>query len=187
MASETHFCFEETYPGHKYWRGGPDQLANFQDELKIYRSGLETLAQMLAYSNFTKVVTIGYSAANMMTDLLNITNLHSQFPPHIKLIGEIAWKIWSHEAVKTYKQLGASFDGGILLEDFAETARKAKEMNEYLLDPLKIPFNFAFLTATDQSVFRMSFVGINPFVAIEHPSGKLMKLLDMRRSPSSIT
>ena len=187
MNPEVPFCFEETYLGYKNWRGGPDELAKFQGELITYKSGLEKLAQTLAFGNFTKVITIGYSAANMMTDLLSITNLQAQFPPYIKLTGEVAWKIWSYEAVKVYQQLNISFDGGILLEDFAETARKAKEMKENLLDPLKIPFNFAFLTATDQSLFLMKRLGLNPFVAVEHPTSQLMKLLDLRRSPSITT
>lgn len=47
MISEVTFCFDEAYPGYKHWRGGPDKLVSFQEELETYRFGLETLAQKL--------------------------------------------------------------------------------------------------------------------------------------------
>lgn len=72
-----------------------------------------------------------------------------------------------------------------MVEDFAETAKKTLELNRVLIQPLEIPISFAFLTATDEAVMRMRKAKINPIVAIEHPSRKLMELLDLRKSPGS--
>lgn len=73
MATETPFSFDYAFPGKKHWRGGPEKLASFQDELIQYKIGLETLSRILSMCNFSKWIIIGYSAANMVADMKTVS------------------------------------------------------------------------------------------------------------------
>jgi hypothetical protein len=55
------------------------------------------------------------------------------------------------------------------------------------VEPLGFKFNYAFLTATRDALVQMGRFGINPFVAVENPSERLIYMLKMRKSPSAVT
>ena len=185
MSNEFNFDFGSHYPGKQYWRGGLEELGDFNEELKVYHEGLLVLGEHLTTSGYANVFTIGYSAPNLMADMANLVDL-SSLPNHVQLVGQNGWDLYSHpkRAQDTYSRLNIDFDKGVLVDDFAEIAKKALNINEFIVSPNMIELNYAFLTATNESIRRMLKIKIKPFVAVLNPSEKLIQLLKMRKSPS---
>jgi hypothetical protein len=128
MSKEVPFSFESHYPGHKYWRGGPEKLDEYKEELIVYGEGLLKLATHLNKTPYSTIVTLGYSAPNMINDIKSVAD-ESRLPPHVSITGDDSWKLYyvsKSVAQKTYFNLQIPFDGGVLVDDFAEYAVKAK-------------------------------------------------------------
>jgi hypothetical protein len=125
MTSEELFSFDKSEPGsRKYWRGGPDELVNFQEELLTFYLELGQLADVLLTGNFSKIVVIGYSAANMTIDFLKLNREKRKRFPFTEILDYSRAISSPTKAIETYQKLNDPFKGGALLEDFALTGQK---------------------------------------------------------------
>ncbi|OGG04801.1 hypothetical protein A2Z33_05830 [Candidatus Gottesmanbacteria bacterium RBG_16_52_11] len=184
MAQESEF-----HIGRARHIWGSRDISRYAEALPAYTEGLEAMAQTLAAEETDGILALGYSAKDMVADLDQVAaRLQIQIPRITGIVGQPAWNLYSggQLAIEQYERLGILFRNPVIIDDFAETARKITDLHK-VFRAFDIPDRYVVLYVNPEARERFISLGIRVRSIIPGENPQLLDLLKQRRSPSSMT
>lgn len=179
MTSEIPF-YTSAIPGKQ-----PFSRESYRDVLPDYGTGLLHLARHVAQFPGSGVLTLGGSAKDMWHDLKDIARRnHIKLPRPLHITGSLAREIYAgnlFDMEKAVQRSGISFGGKIIVEDYANRAKKIIKLDG-LFKHLNFPVRFAVLYATTHALWDIADYPLPVHVVLEIQNPRLLELLETRKT-----
>ena len=166
-----------------------EEVSGFSEALDDYLQGLTTLVKYIDSSNPRSILSLGYSAGNMVRDLHQLSeSLDVSLPAWIRVVGQPAWNLYSGEeiAIETYREIDQTFEETLLLEDFFGRGTKIVGLHKSLIVPLDLKVSIAVLSNTAAAEEKIRKQGVD-FFSVFKDNDNLQELLNLRRTSTMQT
>lgn len=182
MANEIPFCISN--------RGDwptPVKPRNIASVLPAYGEALRAMADLVRSDVHDGVLTLGYSAGDMWSDMKVIcTREGIVLPQATHIVDQPSWNLYSGyfpAASAEWKKLGLPLSSPLIVEDYAVSGRKAGDLND-LFWRLGLDVRYAYMQVKPEVRTRFHELGIQPLIAVQEPNRALFNLLLSRRTPA---